>query len=104
MKISRKGTNTRVLAKNILPGDEFVMRGQDNAIVLSSNTYITGRNAGTTVIVMRMANGGLLTKQVSMNHRMMVRETPASRASRRRFIRINKNKRPTYMNVRKMFN
>ena len=103
MKISRNGTNVRVFAKNVLPGDQFPMNGQDNAVILSANTFITGRNAGTTVVVMRMANGGLLTKNYSMNQRMMIRETPTSRSARRRFIRINKNNRPGYMNVRKMF-
>jgi len=90
--------SSRVLAHKVLVGDQFVMNGQSPALVIDANTVFSGRSrVGTTVLTMKMANGGILVKELESNHRVMIRETKNSRMARRAESRIPARERFMYV-------
>jgi hypothetical protein len=72
------GIRTRVTPQNILPGDEFYMRGEPNATVYSVNPC----EDGNTITVLKN-NGEAFSRFYSEEKRVSIVEYPHTKARRR---------------------
>lgn len=96
-RIPSRGRNSRVLAKNVLPGDAFLLNGDRIGSVESVN--VRRSQSGTFAnIVVQTPNGKTFRRRVDAYNRVWIRETPAMRRERRRAARLG-NDRPNYFGV-----
>jgi len=76
-------TNSKVYARNTMAGDTYVMRGEPNATIVDSITYVTGGTPQTTVLAIRDSEGAIRVRTVTPDTRIVIRETTSSRDRRR---------------------
>lgn len=98
--ISPKGTDTRVLAKNVMEGDEFLLSGDRIGRVVSNRVTIKPRGETVARMTVRTPKGKTFEKVLDGSVRVMIREYPATRFERRRMSRRGTN-RPNYRVVNK---
>lgn len=72
------GVRTRVTPQNILPGDEFYMRGEPNATVYA----VDPSTDGNTITVLKN-NGEAFVRFYSAEKRVSIVEYPHTKARRR---------------------
>lgn len=93
--ISPSGTDTRVLAKNVMPGDEFLLSGDRVGTVVSNSVTIKPRGATVARMMVKTPKGKTFEKVLDGTTRVMIREYPETRFERRRMSRRGNN-RPNY--------
>lgn len=97
--ISPAGTDTRVLAKNVMQGDEFLLSGDRVGTVVSNTVVLKPRGKTVARMVVRTPKGKTFEKVLEGTTRVMIREYPATRFERRRMSRRGIN-RPNYRKSR----
>lgn len=98
--ISPKGTDTRVLAKNVMEGDEFLLSGDRVGRVMSNRVTVQPRGKTVARMTVRTPKGKTFEKVLEGTTRVMIREYPATRFERRRMSRRGNN-RPNYRVVKR---
>jgi hypothetical protein len=93
--ISPKGTDTRVLAKNVMEGDEFLLSGDRVGRVVSNRVTIKSRGGYVARMTVRTPKGKTFEKVLEGDARVMIREYPETRFERRRMSRQG-DARPNY--------
>lgn len=93
--ISPRGTETRIMAKNLIPGDHFVLNGGKVGKVKKVN--VNRRSRGNTNVTFSVTNENrkTFTKVMDGSNKVLIREYPATRFERRRLSRMGHN-RPNY--------
>lgn len=87
--ISPKGTRTRVMAKNLMVGDKFVLSGDKVGKVVGVNVkVVAGMGQGAASIRVRRGNGKEFVRKTDMADRIWIVETPETRFARRAQSRI----------------
>lgn len=96
--IGRNGKDTRVLAKNIMQGDEFLLSGDRSGTVVKNNVTVRPRRRYTAKITVKTPSGKTFERVVDGSTRIMIREYPETRFMRRRMSRMG-DRRPNYRRV-----
>ena len=97
--ISPQGTDTRVLAKNVMEGDVFLLSGDRMGKVISNRVTIKPRGKYVARIEVRTPSGKRFERVVDGTTRVMIREYPTTRFERRRASRQG-DSRPNYRKSR----
>ena len=97
--ISPKGTDTRVLAKNVMKGDEFLLSGDRVGCVVSNRVTVKPRGAYVSHMTVRTPKGKTFEKVLDGYVRVMIREYPDTRFARRQMSRRG-DSRPNYRRAR----
>ena len=82
--ISPNGTDTRVMAKNVMVGDEFLLSGDRVGRVLENRVTIKPRGQYVSRLRVRTPRGKTFEKTIDGSTRVMIREYPETRFERRR--------------------
>lgn len=97
--ISPTGTRTRVMAKNVIEGDEYLLSGDRVGRVVSNRVTVKPRGKTVARIQVRTPKGKTFERQVDGTTRIQICEYPATRFERRRMSRKGIN-RPNYRRAR----
>jgi hypothetical protein len=83
-KVSNRfnGRRTRITPQNVMPGDEFVMRGQSNGVVYSVDPSKDGN-----LLTVVLPNGESFARFYGNDTRVSIVEYPNTQARRRAFSR-----------------
>jgi hypothetical protein len=82
--ISPNGTDTRVMAKNVMAGDEFLLSGDRVGRVLENRVIVKPRGQYVARMRVRTPRGKTFEKTIDGNTRVAIREYPETRFERRR--------------------
>lgn len=96
--IPAKGRPSRILAKNLIPGDKFCLTGNKVGKVLGVWVFVDGQEVLETEAVVRTPKGKKFEKFFERDDRVWVVETPKSRLIRRKYARMGMA-RPTVSSI-----
>lgn len=87
-KVTKKRKPSRVMAKNVLVGDEFILRGQrKNAKVINSTTFMNKskkkKNNSFTMLSLQFPSGTVHFRTIDANKRVWINENPTQHNLRR---------------------
>lgn len=95
-RIPARGRASRVLAKNVLAGDLFLLSGDRRGTVVRNNVRYREDGVGYANILVEVPESGkTFRRRVATSTRIAIWETPSNRKQRRRMARRGEN-RPNY--------
>ena len=90
---------SKVMAKNVIPGDRFLLKGQDLATVVEVSTTISKKKPAKSLTCMKLQfpSGNIHDHEYPASKRILIMETPKTYKSKKALNKIKNKPNYTYI-------